>query len=154
MPIALLAHSNVLREVLMVTSSSSFPGSSTTPSTSTSATDPTRSSSEDAFGTPSSLSEGSMSSSAPVGGKPDLMERVVRGAHETVDKLADKAKPQLQRLQEGAGSASDLLHHRVDQARELSDEWADSLRTTVREHPLAAVGTALAIGLIIARLSR
>ena len=94
-----------------------------------------------------------MSSSAS-SEKPDLMDRVVSGAHETVDKLADKAKPQLQRLQESAGSASDSLNAGVDQAREMSDQWAESLRSTVRENPLAAVGTALALGLIIARLSR
>lgn len=134
--------------------SSSPPGSSTTPSSSTSATDYTSSSSDDAFGSTRLPGEGSTSSSAPFGEKPDLMERVVRGAHDTVDKLADKAKPQLQRLQEGADSASESLHSRVDQARELGDEWADSLRSAVRENPLAAVGTALALGLIIARLSR
>lgn len=146
----------------MVTSSSSFPSSPSSSSTSsTSATDPTRSSSDDALGGSSLASEGSMSStsasampSSASSLKPDLMDRVVRGAHETVDKLADQAKPQLQRLQEGADSASETLHARVDQAREMSDQWAESLRTTVRENPLAAVGTALAIGLIIARLSR
>lgn len=144
----------------MVTSSSSFPPSPSSPSTSSSsATDYTRSSSEDALGSGSS-SAGSMSSMGPSASAssssatPDLMDRVVRGAHETVDKLADKAKPQLQRLQEGAGSASESLHARVDQAREMGDEWAESLRATVREHPLAAVGTALALGLIIARLAR
>ncbi len=99
---------------------------------------------------PSSPSSSSTSASAT----PELMDRMVRGAHETVDNLADKAKPQLERLQEGAVNASDSIHARVDQAREMGDEWAESLRTTVREHPLAAVGTALALGLIFARLSR
>lgn len=127
----------------MVTSSSSFPTSPMTPSTS--GTDYTRSSSDEGFGAtaPASSTE-----------TPPLMDRVVRGAHETVDMLADKAKPQLQRLQEGAGSASESLNARVDQAREMGDEWAESLRATVRENPLAAIGTALAIGLIVARLSR
>ena len=134
----------------MVTSSSSFP---TSPMSSpTSATDGARSSSDDGFGG-SSISPPSTSTPARTE-TPPLMDRVVRSAHETVDMLADKAKPQLQRLQEGAGSASDSLNARVDQARELSDEWVDALRTTVRENPLAAIGTALAIGLIVARLSR
>lgn len=120
----------------MVTSSSSFPSSPST--SSTSATDYTRSASDDTLGS----------------AKPDLMDRVVRGAHETVDQLADKAEPVLQRLQEGAGSATDTLNARVDQARAMGDEWAESLRASVRDNPLAAVGTALALGLIIARLSR
>lgn len=153
MPIASTFCNNVTREVSMVTPFSP-PGSSATPSSSTSASDYTSLSSDDAFGSTRQPGEGSISSSAPVGEKPDLMERVVRGAHDTVDRLADKAKPQLQRLQDSAGSASDSLHNRVDQARELGDEWTDSLRSAVRENPLAAVGTALALGLIIARLSR
>lgn len=128
----------------MVTSSSSFPDPSSMPSSSTSSTDYTRSSSDDALGEPA----------LPSSARPELMDRVVRGAHDTVDKLADKAKPQLQRLQEGAGNASDTLHARVDQARDVSDQWAESLRVAIRENPLAAVGTALAIGLIFARLSR
>lgn len=145
----------------MVTSPSSFPSSPSSPSTSSSsATDYTRSSSDEATGSGSTSSAGSMSSTlhpsstAAGSATPELMDRVVRGAHETVDKLADKAKPQLQRLQQGAGNASDTIHARVDQVREMGDEWAESLRTTVREHPLAALGTALALGLIIARLSR
>lgn len=130
----------------MVTSSSSFTGSSSMPSSpSTPSTDDTRSSSDDMLGV-----TGVPSSS----GSSDLMDRVVRGAHETVDKLADKAKPQIQRLQDGAESASDSVYARVDQAREMTDEWAETLRTTVRENPLAAVGAALALGLILARLSR
>lgn len=143
----------------MVTSSSSFPSSPST--SSTSATDTGYSSSDASLRTSGGTSSaGSMSSTqhpAPAVSAsvtPELMDRVVRSAHETVDKLADKAKPQLQRLQEGASSASDSIHARVDQAREVGDEWTESLRATVREHPLAAVGTALAIGLIIARLSR
>ena len=94
------------------------------------------------------------SSSASSSAKPELLDRVVQGAHDTVDKLADKARPQVQRLQESAVSASDSLHARADQARELGDEWAESLRATVREHPLAALGTALALGIVVARLSR
>lgn len=130
----------------MVTSSSSFTGSSSMPSSpSTPSTDDTRSSSDDMLGV-----TGVPSSS----GSSDLMDRVVRGAHETVDKLADKAKPQIQRLQDGAESASDSVYARVDQAREMTDEWAETLRTTVRENPLAAVGAALVLGLILARLAR
>ena len=45
------------------------------------------------------------------------------------------------------------MHARADQARELSDEWTESLRTTVRENPLASVAAALAIGLLLAKLT-
>ena len=126
----------------MATSSTSYPSS---PSSSDDGLSPMSGS------TPMSSSP---SSTVASGARPELMERVVQGAHDTVDKLADKARPQVQRLQETASSASDSLHARADQARELGDEWAESLRATVREHPLAALGTALAIGIVVSRLSR
>lgn len=90
------------------------------------------------------------SSSAPT----DMLNKVVEKAHATIDRLAETAAPHVQRLSEGASSASNVLHDRAGQARELSDEWTQSLRSTVRENPLATVAAALALGVIIAKLSR
>jgi ElaB/YqjD/DUF883 family membrane-anchored ribosome-binding protein len=84
----------------------------------------------------------------------DVLNRVVQGAHQTIDKLAETAAPHVQRLEQGVASASETLHARADHVREVGDEWAESLRSTVRENPLAAVATALAVGLLIARLTR
>jgi len=83
----------------------------------------------------------------------DVLGQVVQGAHNTVDRLAESAAPHVQRLQEGVNSASEMLHARTDQAREVGDEWAESLRTTVREHPLASLAAALAIGIVVAKLT-
>ena len=41
----------------------------------------------------------------------------------------------------------------IDQAADLKDEWTESVRTAVREHPLAAIGTALALGVLLAKLT-
>jgi hypothetical protein len=51
-------------------------------------------------------------------------------------------------------SASDTLHERAGQAREMGDEWTESLRCTVRDNPLAAVAAALLAGVLIARLTQ
>ena len=83
----------------------------------------------------------------------DVLAQVVQGAHNTVDRLAETAAPHVQRLQEGVNSASEMLQSRTDQAREVGDEWAESLRTTVREHPLASLAAALAIGMVVAKLT-
>jgi ElaB/YqjD/DUF883 family membrane-anchored ribosome-binding protein len=83
----------------------------------------------------------------------DMFARVVQGAHDTVDRLAETAAPHVQRLTQGVDSASDTLHQRADQVREVSDEWAENLRETVRENPLAALAAALAVGVIVARLT-
>jgi ElaB/YqjD/DUF883 family membrane-anchored ribosome-binding protein len=81
------------------------------------------------------------------------MRRVVQGAHEAVDRIADKAIPAVERLRGSVNEASDMLHQRANQAAELRDEWTESLRTTIREHPIAAIATALAVGAILARLT-
>ena len=38
--------------------------------------------------------------------------------------------------------------------RDLRDRWSNTLRDTVREHPLASLAGALAIGALIARIRR
>jgi len=77
----------------------------------------------------------------------DMLSRVVQGAHQTIDRLAETAAPHVQKLQEGVGA-------RAEHVREMGDEWAESLRCTVRDNPLAAVATALALGVLIARLTQ
>lgn len=77
----------------------------------------------------------------------DMLGRVVQGAHQTIDRLAETAAPHVQRLQERAGS-------RAGHVKEIGDEWAESVRCTVRDNPLAAVATALALGVLIARLTQ
>ena len=107
-------------------------------------------------GTAGTDSSGLGGSSAPgTGTRPqsDVLSRVVQGAHQTIDRLAESAAPHVQRLEQGVTTASDTLHARADQAREVSDEWAENLRSTVRENPLASVAAALAIGLLLAKLT-
>ena len=95
-----------------------------------------------------------MGSSTTTRPQSDVLSRVVQGAHSAIDKLADTVAPHVQRLEQGVGSASETLHLRADHAREVGDEWAENLRSTVRENPLAAVGIALAVGLLVSRLTR
>jgi len=83
----------------------------------------------------------------------DVMRRVVQGAHEAVDRIADKAIPAVERLRGSYNDATESLKERADQAMDLKDEWTESLRSAIREHPIAAIGTALALGVIIARLT-
>lgn len=84
----------------------------------------------------------------------DVINRIAQSAHETIDRLAESAAPHVNRLGEGLAGAGESLQARADRAREMGDEWVESLRDSVRENPLAAVGVALAVGVLIARLSR
>jgi hypothetical protein len=86
-------------------------------------------------------------------GDSDRLTRVVQGAHQAVDRMADTAAPHVQRLQEGVSTAGARLTARADDLRDTGDEWAESLRMTVRENPLTALVAALAIGVVISRLT-
>ncbi|WAC72167.1 hypothetical protein OU995_21785 [Roseateles sp. SL47] len=84
----------------------------------------------------------------------ELVNRVAQSAHAAIDKLANQATPAVQHLQKSLEGTGEMLHQRADQLRSTSNEWCQSARTGVREHPLVAVGTAFALGLLIARLAR
>ena len=84
----------------------------------------------------------------------EWINRLAESAHQTIDRVAESAAPQVSRLQESLANAGDTMHQRADQMRELRDEWTESLRSTVRENPLTALGVALAVGVLIARISR
>ncbi len=71
------------------------------------------------------------------------VDRVVKGAHDAVDRIAAKAAPAL-----------DAMHAHADQLSAMQEEWMNTARTTVREHPLAAIGAAVVFGMLIARLAR
>jgi ElaB/YqjD/DUF883 family membrane-anchored ribosome-binding protein len=95
--------------------------------------------------------DGAMPPGAPAQTE-DVISRIAQSAHETIDRLVQSAAPHVNRLQENL--SGDALHQRADAMREMRDEWAESLRETIRENPLAAVGVALAAGVLIAQLSR
>jgi ElaB/YqjD/DUF883 family membrane-anchored ribosome-binding protein len=84
----------------------------------------------------------------------DVLNKVVQGAHQAIDRMAESAAPAVQRVQDGVHAAGEALTQRAHDARELGDEWCESLRCTVRDNPLTAVATALAVGVLIARLTR
>ncbi|MGS5086997.1 DUF883 family protein [Hydrogenophaga sp. A37] len=84
----------------------------------------------------------------------DLLNRATETAHGAVDRFADKAGPAVQKLESGMAQANAVLHDQAHHMRELSDEWANSARDTVRQHPLTSVLLALAAGALIARASR
>ncbi len=83
-----------------------------------------------------------------------LLDNIVRGAHDTVDRVAAKAAPAVERLISGAHGASDVVQQRAKDVGDLGHEWTETLRDTVREHPLAALGVALAVGVLVSRIAQ
>lgn len=64
-----------------------------------------------------------------------LIQRAARSAHAAVDSLADKAS-----------SVAGGLRDRVDGVGDTRDEWIESAREAIRQHPFATVAGALVIG--------
>jgi ElaB/YqjD/DUF883 family membrane-anchored ribosome-binding protein len=71
------------------------------------------------------------------------VNRVSDSAHETVDRLADTASTA---MEQWGVKAEELLA--------MKDRAMDTTRTYVRENPLVALGIALAVGILLARITR
>ncbi|HLO93208.1 MAG TPA: hypothetical protein VK195_02730 [Burkholderiaceae bacterium] len=84
----------------------------------------------------------------------EALDRWVERLHAGIDRLAEIAAPRLVRLQGGMNATRGTLRRQARLVREDGEEWAESLRCTVREHPVTAVAVAAAFGLLLARLSR
>lgn len=84
----------------------------------------------------------------------DRLKSAVAGAHVSLDRLAARAAPAVQKLGEGASAAAQTLHSASDRVRQVGDEWADGVRDTVRKNPLVTVAAAAALGVLIARIVR
>ncbi len=93
------------------------------------------------------------------------VENAAMTAHQTVDKVADKATAQVDRL---SGSAHRAVNSAADVATSAA-EWASSLPqqakevqtrvteaacTSIRAHPLTTVAGALVVGYLLGRLAR
>lgn len=83
-----------------------------------------------------------------------LLKQAVRGAHQTIDRLADRAAPAVRQLGDSVAAAETALHDKAEQLRAQRDAWTDDARCTVRERPLTCVAVALAVGVLVGRLAR
>lgn len=70
-----------------------------------------------------------------------VVDRVAAGAHEAVDKAAHAAT-----------AAARALDKKGAELRDLQSRYLDGCREQVRDHPLAALGVALAAGFLISLL--
>lgn len=82
-----------------------------------------------------------------------VIERVVQGAHEAIDRVAATTIPAVEQWTQKASHAGDVLNERADRLGEIQDQWLDDARHTVREHPIASVLAAVALGMLVARLT-
>jgi len=72
----------------------------------------------------------------------DQIKRVTQRVHQAVDSASDRIASTVDGLQGG-----------VSNAGQTRDEWVESAREAIRQHPFAAIGTAVLIGLALRSVS-
>jgi hypothetical protein len=99
---------------------------------------------------------------SPVGAK---VEDAAQAAHQTTDKIADKATAQVDRLSGTAHRAVDSAADAVssaaewasgipEQAKQVQTRLTEAVSVSIRERPIAIVAGALVIGYLLGRLGR
>jgi ElaB/YqjD/DUF883 family membrane-anchored ribosome-binding protein len=76
-------------------------------------------------------------------------------ATRTSDKLSNltsSAQETIDRVKSAASQAASRLSERSDELWELQGRATETARTYMREHPLATIGIAVAVGVILSRL--
>jgi len=100
------------------------------------------------------------------------LDGAAQTAHQTVDKVADKATSQLDRLSgtahravnsaadmassaaDAASTAAEWASHLPDQAKDVQTKLTESACASIRARPLATVAGALVVGYLLGRLAR
>ena len=90
-----------------------------------------------------------MQGSAPGGGS--TMDKVAGQASETLNRLSETAQQTFGRVSAAASNAAARLS---DKGHDLLESRAvENARVYVREHPIMAIAIAIAVGLLISRLT-
>ena len=71
------------------------------------------------------------------------VDRLSQTAHETVDRAA-----------QAVSSVTDRVSEKYEELYAMQEDWVQAGREYVREHPVAAIGMALAAGYLLSMLMR
>lgn len=82
----------------------------------------------------------------------EAVHRVARGAHDVVDRVAERALPAVERLRTGLYDARDAVKARADNLTVMQEEWTTQCRASIREKPLTAVAIGVVAGMFLSRL--
>ena len=92
--------------------------------------------------------QGSTAGTTATQGAQDLASR----AGEKLNNLTNAAQDTVDRWSSAASQAANRLSARGEELWEMRGEAADTARTYMREHPLATIGVAVAVGVVLSRL--
>lgn len=87
------------------------------------------------------------------GGDTSTLDRVVQGAHDALDRAAERARPAVDKLRGTlGGSGESLLGDRAEEWKAMQEQYLTQFRGFVRDHPVATVAGALAVGMLLSRM--
>jgi ElaB/YqjD/DUF883 family membrane-anchored ribosome-binding protein len=98
------------------------------------------------------MSDNGMRSGLESGSTHETVNRLKQSAHETVDRIADKAAPAVDRMRSGMHDVKDSMQARGEQLSAMQEQWLESCRSTVREHPIATVAVAVVAGMLLSKI--
>lgn len=110
--------------------------------------------SEDASGSDKSSDSDKSSGGDKASGGENMIDRVVHGVHQAVDRMAEKAVPTAERVKSGVSGAAEAVQSKADHLGEMQEEWLTACRDSVRDHPLKSVGLAVVAGVVLSRILR
>ena len=71
-----------------------------------------------------------------------------------VDRLSQTAHQAVDRASQAAASVADRMSEKYEELYAMQEDWVQAGREYVREHPVAAIGMALAAGYLLSMLMR
>lgn len=72
----------------------------------------------------------------------------------TMDRLSSTAQDAMSRVSAAASSAAERWDTTSRELMEAKDEYVETARGYIKEHPFTAIGIALAAGFLLSRLTR
>jgi len=71
-----------------------------------------------------------------------------------VDRLSQTAHQGVDRAAQAASSVADRVSEKYEELYAMQEDWVEAGREYVKEHPVAAIGMALAAGYLLSMLMR
>jgi ElaB/YqjD/DUF883 family membrane-anchored ribosome-binding protein len=93
-----------------------------------------------------------MQGSTPTATATQSAQDITSRASEKLSNMTSAAQETVDRWSSAASQAANRLSQRGEELWEMRGQAADTARTYMREHPLATIGIAVAVGLILSRL--
>lgn len=93
-----------------------------------------------------------MQGSTPGATTTHAAENLAARASEKLSDITSAAQQTVERLTSAASQAANRLGARSEELWEMRGQATETARTYMREHPLATIGIAVAVGLILSRL--